>query len=40
MAYGGGKLIWAALPGGNEASINWIDIFSKESRAVVAIGGD
>lgn len=30
MTYGGGRYVWAALPGGNEAAINWIDIFSQE----------
>ena len=30
LAYGGAELLWAALPGGSEASINWINIFSEE----------
>jgi hypothetical protein len=32
LAYGGGELLWAALPGGSEAFINWINIFSEEFK--------
>lgn len=30
LAYGGGDVLWAAIPAGNEAFINWINIFSEE----------
>jgi hypothetical protein len=29
IAYGGGSIIWSAVPGKNEAFITWVDIFSE-----------